>query len=58
MDIIDRNCQFYVYKIDNYGQVGGWVGGVVGPPVIIGLITVQLKLHLPSGTERGNNMRY
>ena len=27
-----------------------------GPPVIIGLITVQLKLHLPTGTELGNNI--
>ena len=27
---------------------------VGGPPVIIGLITVQLKLHLPTGTELGN----
>ena len=25
-----------------------------GPLVIIGLITVQLKLHLPTGSELGN----
>ena len=29
-------------------RVSGWVGG---PPVIIGLISVQLQLNLPTGTE-------
>ena len=28
---------------------GGWVGS----PVIIGLISVQLQLNLPTGTELG-----
>ena len=36
------------------GWVGGWVAGWVGLTVIIGLVSVQLALNLPTGTELGN----
>ena len=35
-------------------RVAGWVGGWVGLTVIIGLVSVQLALNLPTGTELGN----
>ena len=36
-----------------------WVGVLLGPTVIIGLVSVQveLKLDLPTGTELGNIKR-
>ena len=30
-----------------------WVAGWLGPPLMIGLISVQLQLNLPTGTELG-----
>ena len=40
--------QFYLF------YSWGWLGGWLGQTVIIGLISVQFQLNLPTGTELGN----